>query len=104
MGLERFTPQGTAEAIERTRQELVSPIVKYGPVVEVLCAVAGDPAAIAHGLGRVPDGYLVLRSIGGHVSDAQITAWTSELAWVVADTNNTRARLMFVATEEVRNA
>lgn len=104
MSLDRSIPQETARAIDGVRQELSSRIRLEGPVVEVFFAAAGDAAAIAHGLGRVPDGYVVLMTIGGHVAATRVTEWTADLVWLVADADNTRARVYFVAVDEVRNA
>lgn len=104
MPLDRSLPREVSKADDRLRRELATPVRAFGPVLEVLGVNAGDPMAIAHGLGRVPDGYLVLMTIGGQVQATQVTGWTDQLAYLVADTDNTRARVVFVAVEEVRNA
>lgn len=100
---DRFLERRAGEAIDRARQELATPILDYGPVVEVLLEVAGTPAAVTHGLGRIPDGYLPVLEIGGNVQAYAFTTWTTDLAWLVASANNTRARVTFVAVREVRN-
>jgi hypothetical protein len=104
MAVNRSVPREVAQADERLRRELATPFRAFGPVLEVLCAGAGDPVAIAHGVGGVPDGLLVLMAIGGQVQATSVTGWTDQLAYLVADTDNTRVRVVFVAVEEVRNA
>jgi hypothetical protein len=101
---DRFLERETANAIDRVRRELATAFTAFGPVVEVFCAVAGNRAAVSHGLGRVPDGYLVVLELGGQVLGVDVTQWTTELAFVVSTQNNTRARLTFVVAQEVRNA
>jgi hypothetical protein len=103
MARDRFAPREASEAADRVRRDLASPVRAFGPVLEVLCPVAGAAVAVFHQLGRRPDGYHVLLLLGGQVSAIAMTAWNESTAYLVADTDNTRVRVMFVAVQEVQN-
>ena len=72
--------------------------------VSVRFPAANTPRDIVHGLGVVPDGYLILRA------DANVIAvpgriWTRDLAYLQAGTAGARATLLFVTLREApRNA
>lgn len=96
MSLDRFADPGAARAVDQASQVLESAIEQWGPPIECLLPVSGTPAAVEHGLGRIPDGAVVLLALGGNVRAASITSWTTDTAFLVADANNTRARIIFV--------
>lgn len=106
MSLPRFTDRATARAIDRTEQPwLEHGIERWGPPVEVFLVAAGDEAAVEHGLGRIPHGYVPVLVVGGNVQASRPQAWTETVAYLVADTANTRAIVLFVALrKEIRNA
>lgn len=107
MGIaDRFAGRESAEATDRVRQEMkaLTAVDQCSASFDVLCQVAGDAVAIRHGLGRVPDGYLIFLEVGGHVMATRVLEWTTDLAFVVADTDNTRVRLAFVALKDLRHA
>ncbi len=104
MSLHRFNDAATARAVDRVAQELASPFAQVGPALEVFLPAVGDEAAVEHGLGCIPDGYLLLLTVGGTVQAARPDAWTETTAYLVADANNVRVRLMFVqCRKEIRN-
>jgi hypothetical protein len=104
MSLDRFVPAPTARAVDRLEQSLVTAFEIWGAPVEVFLAVAGDEAAVEHGLGRVPDGYLPILVVGGNVQASRPHAWTETTAYLVADANATRAIVVFVTCrKEIRN-
>lgn len=100
MSLERFTDPGTARATDRVVDAVVTAIDTWGDPIEVLLPVSGTRVTVAHGLGRIPDGVLVLLSLGGNVRATDYSRWTTTAATLVADANNTRARVIFVTTRK----
>lgn len=100
MSLDRFTDPDVARAADTLEQRLMTPIEKWGPPLEVLLPVAGTAGAVEHGLGEIPDGLLVLLVLGGNVRAHNYTRWTTTTAWLVADANNTRARVCFITTRK----
>jgi hypothetical protein len=70
-----------------------------GPVLEVAFPKADTARDIAHGLGRVPTGVVVVLQSGGVVTATKVAEWTADLAYLSADTADTQARIYFIVTE-----
>lgn len=48
---------------------------------------SSTPEEVAHGLGRVPDGYIIIRRYPlGTVADAALADWNTRTAWLQTDT------------------
>lgn len=65
-----------------------------GPALEVTCAAAGASRQVLHGLGAVPDGYLVHLATGALYAVTP-ERWTEDLAFLTAPVANTFARVQF---------
>lgn len=72
---------------------------EFGPVVVVTFPAANSPRAVAHELGRVPDGYLVVEA-DGPVYRAPGRAFTRDLAYMQSSAAGTRASLRFYSNKE----
>lgn len=92
-----------ADACDRQLAGRTTPFVAWGRVLEVNCPVAGTSRDIPHGLGLVPTGFVVLAAEGGNVQALNVATWTDTVATLVADADFTRARLVFVVTEDLVN-
>jgi hypothetical protein len=97
-----FADAGTQVALDRAIAEARGRIRQEGPVLEVEFPIADTARDIAHGLGRVPTGVIVVLQSGGVVTATDVARWTADLAYLAADTAHTRARLYFVVTEDPR--
>lgn len=100
-GSERYLADaiGAEQAIGRLRDSQASPILAYGPVLEVFFPASATARDVQHGLGATPTGVLILLESGGAVRGMNVTDWTPDLAFLEADTANTRARVVFILTE-----
>lgn len=59
-------------------------------------AAASSPEEIAHGLTRVPTGYLVIRCYPiGKVADASLDQWNAKTVFLQADTPGLTVTLLF---------
>jgi len=76
------------------------PIAAVGPVHELVFPVANVARDIPHGLGVVPDGYFIILQSGGVVQAVNVVNWTTQTAWLQANTNNTRLRVLFYRLQE----
>jgi hypothetical protein len=103
-GAERYLPPESAEGLKRLREESPSPILAYSRVLEVSFPAANVKRDVQHGLSATPTGVIVLLAIGGAVRGSDITSWSPTLAYLQADSANTRARVVFVVTEDPINA
>ncbi len=99
-GSERYLSDqvGTEKAIGRLRDDLGSPWPR-SVVFDVLFQGANTPRDIQHGMGVTPTGVIAIAVVGGNVRCSDLTTWTPTLAFLQADTANTRARLYFILTE-----
>jgi hypothetical protein len=98
-GAERFLSSAEAEGLHRLRDEAPSPITKYGPMLEILCPMENMPRDVQHGLHAIPTGFLSIAQEGGTIQTHDVANWTSEIAFLLADHDNTRVRGCFVITE-----
>lgn len=78
----------------RTELAQAAPWRALGPAVTMLFPLANTPVEVRHGLGQVPDGYMVI------IADAAIKrvpgkVWDVTLAYVQADMANATATLVF---------
>lgn len=89
-------------AIARAMDEARGPVRVAGAVLEIYFPLAGTRRDVAHGLGVTPTGYVLLLEAGGQVQAIDVTQWSADLAYLVADTAHTRARLYFVSAEVQR--
>lgn len=96
----RFVDPAVAEVLHRQEGRPPAPWARYSAPIDVHFPAADTPREVAHGLGEVPDGYLVLWALVGDVNAENLTTWTDELAFLRADAANTRARIIFVTTRE----
>jgi hypothetical protein len=94
---ERFVDASVAESQKRLEQELRPFWRDYARPVDIFVPAAGV-RQVAHQLGTVPDGFLIVRSTGILVA-AQIDQWTADLAYVQAVVP-TRAVLVFYTLRE----
>lgn len=90
----------TSEALARTQAPLRPWWGAYGRVLEVTFPAATTRRDVAHGLGVVPDGVLVLAAITGNVRAVDLHRWTADTAYLEADVANARARVLFVTARE----
>lgn len=97
----RYLDASVDEAFSRGEKESgpQAYFAHVGPWLDVLF-VSTLPRDVAHGLGVVPTGYQLILELGGAVRACNITDWTPDLAFLQADTANTRVRLRFVLTRE----
>ncbi len=102
--MRRGAPPDVADAIDRARANDRTPFQAFGPVMEVNFPSAGLERDLVHGLGAIPTGVLVVASEGGHVQVSRLAEWPNELAFLRADADNTRARVVFCITTEAINA
>lgn len=100
----RFVSPEVAEVLHRQEGRPPSPWARYSaPFVEEI-PVAGVPHEFAHGLGEVPDGYLVLFTVGGTVQATNPVTWTDQVASLIASDANTTVKVIWITTrEEPRN-
>lgn len=96
---DRFLDPQTAEAFKRAEQELRPFWRDYARPVEVHFQVAAATRQVAHLLGTVPSGYLIVESTGPLYSVTK-ERWTEDLALLQAPDANTRAVLMFYTLRE----
>lgn len=96
---DRFLDPQTAEAFKRAEQELRPFWRDYARPVEVHFPVAAATRQVAHGLGTVPTGYLIMLQTGALYAVTP-ERWTSDLALLQAPSANTRAVLMFYTIRE----
>lgn len=96
---DRFLDPQTAEAFKRAEQELRPYWRDYARPVDVHFAAAGATRQVAHGLGTVPTGYLVVMQTGALYAVTP-ERWTSDLALLQAPVANTRAVLVFYTLRE----
>jgi len=104
--IERSPDQGTTQAIGAGFDALrLLPLAAVGPVLQVTFPAANTRRDIPHGLGVVPDGYLVVLQNGGVIIATDVHLWTTEAAWLQASAANTIARVVFFALQEgdIRN-
>jgi len=87
--------------VTAVRKQLVRvPLGVVGPVLEVVFPAANTPRDLAHGLGVVPDGYLVVLQSRGMIYAVDVDRWTTEVAWLQASVAQTRARVLFYRLQE----
>lgn len=103
-GAARFVDRDTAAAIDQLRAENTSPILLYGPVLEIAFQASATRRDVQHGLKVIPTGFIVIATQGGNVQAFDLANWTPDLAFLSADANNTRVRGYFVVTEVPTNA
>jgi len=86
--------QPTRDAVTPVSDRVRIPFAVIGPVLEVDFVTGGDARDIPHGLGAVPDGYMVLLCQGGPVGAVDYSTWTDRVAWMEAPTE-TKIRIVF---------
>jgi hypothetical protein len=96
---DRFLDAPVAEGLKRAEQELRPFWRDYARPVEVHFPVAGVARQIAHQLGTVPSGFLVVFATDVLVAQ-RVEAWTEDLAYVASSVNNARAVLIFYTLRE----
>lgn len=96
---DRFLDPQTAEAFKRSEQELRPFWRDYARPVEVHFQVATATRQVAHGLGTVPSGYVVVMQTGALYAVTP-ERWTEDLALLQAPSANTRAVLVFYTLRE----
>lgn len=96
---DRFVEPNVAEALKRAEQELRPFWRDYARPVEVHFAVAAATRQVAHLLGTVPSGYLIVETSGPLYSVTK-ERWTEDLALLQAPNANTRAVLVFYTLRE----
>lgn len=96
----RFVSPEVAEVLHRQEGRPPAPWARYSAPLTVHFPAADTPREIAHELQQVPDGYLVILSVGGTVQAENPINWTDQLAVLRASQNNTVARVIFVTTRE----
>ena len=95
-GLNRFVWLTTSTAIRVLSGELGnSPQLPQGMTLYTFAAAAGGEE-VAHGLDRVPTGYLVIRRYPmGQVADANLSDWNSRTVWLQTDQAGLQVTLLF---------
>lgn len=96
---DRFLDPNVAEAFKRAEQELRPFWRDYARPVDVHFAVAGATRQVAHQLGTMPTGYLIMLATGALYAVTP-ERWTSDLALLQAPVANTRALIMFYTLRE----
>ncbi len=98
---DRFLDAATASAIRTAKSELaqLSPFAAVGRPVSVTFVAANTRREVAHQLGEVPDGYLVIEA-DCTISREPGEQWTKDLAFVRGSAANTRATLVFFVLRE----
>lgn len=94
-----YLDQNVSEALNQQEKELRPFWRNYARPVEIHFPAANDPRQVAHGLGVVPSGYLVVMQTGALYSLTP-ERWTSDLALLTAPVANTRAMLIFFTLRE----
>lgn len=99
MSRDRAVDANVAEALARLRRESTVPWDRMTPPLRITLAVSGSTRDVAHGLGAIPDGMLVVWA------DAPIFAvpgvpWTRDLAFLRASSNNVHAIVCFYTLKE----
>jgi hypothetical protein len=97
---DRFVDQDTAEALKRQQGEFRPFWRDYSRPVRVFFPAANVTRQVAHGLGTVPDGFLVVLSTVGRVIGVTPELWTNDLALLSGNLANTRAVLIFFTLRE----
>lgn len=90
----------SSEALARAQAGQPQFLRAHGPALEVKFPAALTRRDVAHGLGVVPDGYLLARQVGGFVRAIDVHLWTADRAYLEADTAGTRAVVMFFTFRE----
>lgn len=67
--------------------------------IDVRLTVAGTPMPVAHGLGEIPTGMIVLLATGP-IFTAKLELWDKSVAYVQTTASDVRARLAFVRLKE----
>jgi len=99
VGRERYLDRPVGEALTRREREDTEFIAVKGPMVAAAFPVAGATLQVAHGLGAVPDGHLLIMATGA-VYDVQVERWSADLAYLTAPVANTYARMIFFRLRE----
>jgi hypothetical protein len=94
-----FVDVGTQVAIDRALTEARGRVRQESRVFECEFPLAATARDIAHGMGVVPTGVIILLQSGGLVAAKQVSLWTAEIAYLSATAPHTRARFYFVVTE-----
>lgn len=69
---------------------------KLPGLVQGLTFTSTDPVEVAHGLGRYPNGYLILRKYpGGDVFDASPQEWNPTTAFLQTDSPGLTVTVLF---------
>lgn len=97
---DRFLTADVAEGLQRQDEAPGEGFAAVGPWLEVHFPAANTDRDVQHALDEIPTGYHLILEVGGHVKASNLTAWTKDLAFLQADTTNTRVRLRFVLTRE----
>ncbi len=96
---ERFLEQPVAEALKRQQTELRPFWRDYARPVNVAFPAANVPRQVAHQLGTVPSGYVIVLATGDLFALTP-EKWTGTMAILTAPVANTRAVLMFYTLRE----
>lgn len=96
---DRFLEAPVAEALKRAEQELRPFWRDYARPVDVHFQVAAATRQVAHMLGTVPTGYLIVRTSGALYAVTP-ERWTEDLALLTAPVVDTRAILIFYTLRE----
>lgn len=94
-----YLDQPVSEALNQQEKELRPFWRTYARPVEVHFPAASATRQVAHGLGVVPSGFLVVLQTGALYSVTP-ERWTSDLALLTAPVANTRAVLVFYTLRE----
>lgn len=97
----RFLEQDEAEALKR-QETVLRPFWRMfaRPVRVHFASATGAMRQVAHGLGVVPDGFLIVQATGA-IASVTPDKWTSDVALLSAPVQDTRAVLIFFTLREV---
>lgn len=99
MPRDRFVDANVSESLSRVEQELRPFWRDYARPVEVHFATGAATRQVAHLLGTVPSGYVIVMQTGALYAVTP-ERWTEDLALLQAPDANTRAVLMFYTLRE----
>jgi hypothetical protein len=86
-------------AVDR-RQPFEWPFAACSKIFEVYFPSNSTVVDVAHGMGEIPIGMVVLSQVGGIVYTPVGNLWTKDVAYLLASANGTRALLVFVTARE----
>lgn len=93
--LDPTVPANVASAIDRAEQRVAPPWSAHGAMLTVTFPAANTRRDVAHGLGVIPSGFIVIWANGPiYASPGQLM--DNQLAYLQSSVAGTTAKIMFV--------